>query len=660
MLGPLDCPAYTPGDPPLRRENGSNPCHVPVASISDCERKQLWKFYLDPNRQKTGKLDADLGTKSSIDSIEGFNEGLGEESMRSSCGGSSSCDECPGGEPPSIDVSSCSDKTTDSEPLDDEPSDSAEPSSNDVPSGRNDSPNSDELSDSEGLSKCDESYENVSLRNKISSELHRKRRGLDSKLRLGAEDLDFLVLDDLKPHADESQVMLDVKRLFTLGSQFRMNGKSSYTTILSVGEVNTMRRKLYFLIVHMLRKHPCLHYYQGYHDIASVVLQIYGNEDESFKVLELLTLYHLRDYMLRDISLTINHLKLIPVVLENSDPLLFELIRDTSLSYLDSDGLYYDYKFTPALLLVLTLFSHDISNLNLIARVWDFILSHRSVAASAYFYAAAIIQKKDSIMAALGGLSDVELALLHTLISPSNLFDDLTEADVESILISASSLILRFPLDSLPNSAATFKVWFEEYNQNSVLCTTSKLGSPSDMILHLESLSQIMQVQEEQLACETQHEAEMLSKALDANDSALTSSEEFEKLSLFSSGNVSSSVTSLTNSSIVKKLFSAGNDSPSHPHSNVFKFTICVGFAGILMHFLLRQGGWHLVSKFPRFIHHSLDQSKIAYSDVALMTDLLGGVCSNMRDKLARDSMDLAQIGLGTLKRNIHALANFN
>ena len=73
-------------------------------------------------------------------------------------------------------------------------------------------------------------------------------------------------------------------------------------------------------------------------------------------MLENLAIYHLRDYLISDINLSINHLRLIPTILEIVDNQLFQLIKQTSNSSIQSQGLNYDYKFYQALSSILTIY----------------------------------------------------------------------------------------------------------------------------------------------------------------------------------------------------------------------------------------------------------------------------------------------------------------
>lgn len=60
------------------------------------------------------------------------------------------------------------------------------------------------------------------------------------------------------PHRDEPQVELDVQR--------------SFLHLGDTSERRKRREQLLYIIQHVLRAHPMLHYYQGYHDVVSVLL----------------------------------------------------------------------------------------------------------------------------------------------------------------------------------------------------------------------------------------------------------------------------------------------------------------------------------------------------------------------------------------------------
>lgn len=475
-------------------------------------------------------------------------------------------------------------------------------------------------------------------------------------------DINHFDTHDLAPHKDEGQVMLDVKRLFTVLSHF--NGlhssmNSSFATILSPDEIEQLRKRLFCLVVRVLRKYPFLNYYQGYHDVASVVLLVFNDfgvtdDEHAFLVLEKITLNHLRDFMISEIALSINHLKLIPCIVEEVDPVLFQVIRQSSNSYLASNGVYFDYKFLQALLSVLTLFSHDISNASHLLVIWDFIFSYNSVAVSLYVYVAAMLHFKEPILKKLNvsgsdSFLDVDSDLVHTLLSPQNLFSSLTDHDVVKILMSAKQLIEDYHFTEFAHFSDTYDVWFGEYNQHSVLCTTSRLecngsdlrenvlreaeedlpSSPSSAgsskmslsgsstlaassLTDFRVLESIYKLQVEEQRNETIYETKLFQRALE-QDSLATSISSLDGDDSSRIGLLSSSLSNLTAASsainyklmhsssvFFRKLFSRSeSEEPEGSvskrnsqfvlQSRLYRVSVTVGFVGFMLHFLLKN-----------------------------------------------------------------------
>ena len=317
-----------------------------------------------------------------------------------------------------------------------------------------------------------------------------KKKHSSSKLSKNLKSTSFYLNDlntiDLPPHKDEEQVKLDIQRSFTVLSHLQsqlgvISGNessygasssegdcnSTYTTILSKSDIESLKKKLLNLIIKILRKYPALNYYQGYHDIASIVLIICYeketqiiNEELAFSILEKLTIFHLRDFMIQDINLSVNHLRLIPKILQVAELDLFELLKQTNGSYLMSDGEIFDYKFYQGLSSILTMFSHDLINLKQILTIWDFMLSYDSIVVNIYVYTSSLIYFKDDIFKKLGlplddeyqDYSNVDRDIVHTVLSPGSLFKDISDIDLIKILNKAESLIEKFPLELNQNT----------------------------------------------------------------------------------------------------------------------------------------------------------------------------------------------------------------
>lgn len=565
------------------------------------------------------------------------------------------------------------------------------------------------------------------------------------------EDLKYV---ELPPHKDEDQVKLDIQRSFTILNHiqtFLYLGPSSYTTILTPNDIDNLKIKLSHLIIKLLRKYPSLNYYQGFHDIASIILLVcyipndklddfnsnevenledqQEDEDDGYKIdeelafrmLEYLAIFHLRDYMLTDINLSIDHLKLIPMILEIVDDQLFELIKQTSNSFIHSEGLHYDYRFYQGLSCILTIYSHDLTNINQILTLWDFSLSYNSVLINMYIYVASLIIFKDRIWEKLGLEDDecefdhVDQDLVHTVVSPTNLFEELTDSNLVKILNKAQELLQDYPIENLSNRETTWNKWFNDYNQHSVLCNSSSISIAKEekftkyfKFLNQQELGELMVIQDDEISRqsiddmnyqekifqqlhENQQESESLTHSIqsmpfdesESSDNLLASS-----LTLASSI-TSSSLHKLKSSMIFKKLFlneNSINESSSSPDNNsnnndenkkvvirnkdwllltnnLYKISITIGFLGIMIHFILVK---YNNSHYHNFLNSISTTFKtlIEQEPIYTLSSIGGIVVDDVEDCLNNvvyyvknshlTSGILGQIGIGNVRNTIY------
>lgn len=526
--------------------------------------------------------------------------------------------------------------------------------------------------------------------------------GLNQRASPDESLLTALELNDSEPHKDEDQVLLDIKRLFTVMSHinsFSHEVNSSYTTILSPEDIENMRKRLYFLIVKVLRKYPCLNYYQGFHDVASVVLMVCNDlndhDEQAFAILENLALYHLRDFMNLHMGLSINHLKLIPLVLENVDEKLFQLIRQTSSSYSATYGLFFDYKFYPALLATLTMYSHDISNFNHIMLIWDFIFSYRSISASAYIYASFITHFKPKILEELGvsdltELTTADADLVHNILSPTNLLSGVTDCDMVSILADAASYIEKWPLDSLFTANELAHLWFKEFNTDSVIVTSSELKHGDtkglgDLILTSASLSSLLDLQEKQQCKESTNDMELFQRALEQESLAASISSLDEGTSALSLSLLSNSLSNLTavsssintrltyTSSVILKKLAMLTDDPkdekvakkdiSSLRPNIYKISLAIGLIGFILHFLVKHSDVHhgySAKGFYSLIKRagsSLNNEAIWKNSFFTRTSKIvaDAVSSIKASEFAKVGRYVSEVGLGNVRKSVFA-----
>ncbi|KAH7887088.1 rab-GTPase-TBC domain-containing protein [Phlebopus sp. FC_14] len=175
------------------------------------------------------------------------------------------------------------------------------------------------------------------------------------------------------PHPDEHQIRLDTDRSFVL-----------YPEDSSVAPSReAMQMELHGLIVSLFRKHRSLHYFQGCHDILSVLFLTLPRPLH-LACAEKMSLHRIRDSMGVGLEPVVGLLRILRNLLRLVDPEYAELLESVSpLPY-------------HALPHLLTLFAHDVPTLSLIQHVWDFLLTREPLAV-VWLVAAFVLYRKPSI-----------------------------------------------------------------------------------------------------------------------------------------------------------------------------------------------------------------------------------------------------------------------
>ncbi|KAF8320300.1 hypothetical protein DL93DRAFT_2163936 [Clavulina sp. PMI_390] len=202
---------------------------------------------------------------------------------------------------------------------------------------------------------------------------------------------------ELLPHPDERQVHLDTERSFVVYPELSPDAKAA------------RKAQLEDVIVSVLRRHPSLGYFQGYHDIVSVLLLTFADDEVSNQetishlrvCVENLSLQRLRDAMGTGLGPLIGQLRVVRRILRAVDPdysLLLE--RSSSLPYF-------------ALSNLLTLFSHDLPTLSLAQHTFDYLLA-RPPLYSIYLATSVILALKVDAMKLVAEGDD---GMIHSLLS---------------------------------------------------------------------------------------------------------------------------------------------------------------------------------------------------------------------------------------------------
>lgn len=194
-------------------------------------------------------------------------------------------------------------------------------------------------------------------------------------------------------------------------------------------ELSVKKDELSNVIKNVLRHHPFLCYFQGYHDIVQVLLLVLG-EKQATPAAARVSLFRIRDYMLPSLKPALKHLQIIPAIIERADPALCQHLSGTQPFF--------------ALAATLTLYAHDIQEYSNIARLFDFLLAHEPVV-SIYLFAAIILSRKKELLE----IPVDEPEMLHFTLSklPCPL-------DLDGLIRSAVQVFNDYPPESLP-----FGVW---------------------------------------------------------------------------------------------------------------------------------------------------------------------------------------------------------
>ncbi|KAK7047337.1 GTPase-activating protein gyp8 [Paramarasmius palmivorus] len=179
----------------------------------------------------------------------------------------------------------------------------------------------------------------------------KERESIWPKL-LHVKDSDSQPLADTETsesHRDEHQIRLDTDRSFVLTSAAPEKSRES------------LQEDLHRLLVSVFRKRPKLHYFQGYHDIVTVLFLTLPSNGQ-LRCVEKLSLHRVRDSMGSTLEPVVGLLKFMKSLFRVVDPEFSAILEEnTPLPYF-------------ALSNLLTLFSHDMPTLPLIQHVFDYLL----------------------------------------------------------------------------------------------------------------------------------------------------------------------------------------------------------------------------------------------------------------------------------------------
>ncbi|KAI9294152.1 RabGAP/TBC [Neoconidiobolus thromboides FSU 785] len=219
---------------------------------------------------------------------------------------------------------------------------------------------------------------------------------------------------------------------------------------------------------------PLLNYYQGFHDIASVILLNLGPKN-SIKSIYHLSYYYLLDYMGIDLIPVKKQLNCLFELLKLKDQQLYNFITDLEIPN------YF------ALSWLITWGCHDIKDWNLCSRLLDFYLA-TSPEMPIYLACVLILHYRNEILNL-----EPDMPIVHTYLT--NLMKNITNSnndnnniiDIEELISKTSLLYQQLPFDQLINNNYNELI----LNQNSAILNFNEflsLSSKQEFILNYSIL----------------------------------------------------------------------------------------------------------------------------------------------------------------------------
>jgi hypothetical protein len=199
------------------------------------------------------------------------------------------------------------------------------------------------------------------------------------------------------------------------------------------------------VILDVLRRHPTLCYFQGYHDIVQVLLLVLGAKDAPAPVARL-SLLRIRDFMLSTLEPAISQLELLRPIFRAADPELYSHMPKSQPSF--------------ALAGTITMFAHNIQDYKDITRLFDFFLAHDAVM-PIYLFAAVVLSRREELLEIEPDDEDILYVMLGKLPQPF---------DVEFHIARTLELYERLP----PASLGSWEWW--RLSSSSVLKTSANVA----------------------------------------------------------------------------------------------------------------------------------------------------------------------------------------
>ncbi|ORZ31156.1 rab-GTPase-TBC domain-domain-containing protein [Catenaria anguillulae PL171] len=222
------------------------------------------------------------------------------------------------------------------------------------------------------------------------------------------------------------QIKLDVNRSFVHFKDQLHPSPPANPTAEPPPSIKARRQaQLQRILVRLCARYPFLHYYQGLHDVCTILLLVL-DEHLASKAVENLALFFLRDAMHTNIEPVMQLMRAILPIIKSEDRDIYRLLEECELHP------YFCLSW------FISWFSHDLREFDKACRLFDLFLSSNPIM-PIYVAAAVVLERKEDLMEL-----DREYPIVHSFLSKVP-----QDVPVDTWIQHALRLYRRYPLATI-------------------------------------------------------------------------------------------------------------------------------------------------------------------------------------------------------------------
>ncbi|KAG9472897.1 hypothetical protein GDO78_016078 [Eleutherodactylus coqui] len=190
-------------------------------------------------------------------------------------------------------------------------------------------------------------------------------------------------------------------------------------------ERSVLQDQLLDMILYVLRSHPELHYYQGYHDVAVTLLLTAGLRLGT-AMLQTLSTHHLRDFMDPTMERTRSVLSYLMPLIQSESPVLHDFMLRSEVGCIF------------ALSWLITWYGHVLSDFHQVLRLYDFFLASHPLT-PVYCAAQMVLMRESEVLQV-----DCDMPSVHQFLSMIP-----TDFPYETLISRTHTLFQKYPPSEL-------------------------------------------------------------------------------------------------------------------------------------------------------------------------------------------------------------------